>query len=184
MKNKVTRLRPSPNEEARIIREECDRRRKLRLQQVREQQREFAHHIRQEVEQRRQRELERLEKELREEWEQQHREKLHNLQQLYQESLQLLGQGHRDAKENEPDMGAIARKEVENYTKAKDRYQDALKELKSQRLKDHERQNRLINARKKALQAEKERSARVASLPLHTAQSERRDQEATCCEEN
>lgn len=42
----------------------------------------------------------------------------------------------------EPDMGAIARKEVENYTKAKDRYQDALKELKSQRLKDHERQNR------------------------------------------
>lgn len=39
-------------------------------------------------------------------------------------------------------MGAIARKEVENYTKAKDRYQDALKELKSQRLKDHERQNR------------------------------------------
>lgn len=166
MKNKVTRLRPSPNEEARIIREECDRRRKLRLQQVREQQREFAHHIRQEVEQRRQRELERLEKELREEWEQQHREKLHNLQQLYQESLQLLGQGHRDAKENEPDMGAIARKEVENYTKAKDRYQDALKELKSQRLKDHERQNRLINARKKALQTEKERSARVASLPL------------------
>lgn len=44
--------------------------------------------------------MERLEKELREEWEQQHREKLHNLQQLYQESLQLLGQGHRDAKEN------------------------------------------------------------------------------------
>ncbi|XP_075892081.1 centrosomal protein 295 isoform X3 [Nelusetta ayraudi] len=166
MKKKVTRLRPSPNEEARIIREECDRRRKLRLQQVREQQREFAHHIRQEVEQKRQRELERLEKELRDEWEQQHREKLHHLQQLYQESLQLLGQGHRDAKENEPDMGAIARKEVENYTKAKDRYKDALKELKSQRLKDHERQNRLINARKKALQAEKERSARVASLPL------------------
>lgn len=44
--------------------------------------------------------MERLEKELREEWEQQHREKLHNLQKLYQESLQLLGQGHRDAKEN------------------------------------------------------------------------------------
>lgn len=70
------------------------------MSKVREQQREFALHIRQEVEVRRQREFERLENELREEWEQQHRKKLENLQQLYQESLQLLGQSHRDAKEN------------------------------------------------------------------------------------
>ncbi|XP_030599310.1 centrosomal protein of 295 kDa isoform X2 [Archocentrus centrarchus] len=166
MKRKVSRLRPSPNEEARIIREEQERRRKLRIQQVREQQRYIALQIRREVEQRRQYELQRLEQELRKEWEDEQREKLHKLQRLYQESLQLLGQGHRSAKENEPDLAAIAQREEENHTKAEERYREALKELKSQRIKDQEKQNQFINTRKKALQAEKERSAKVASLPL------------------
>ncbi|KAF7651379.1 hypothetical protein LDENG_00111830 [Lucifuga dentata] len=165
MKRKVTKLRPSPNEEAQLLREEHERRRKLRIQQVREQQRNIALQIRREVKQRRQRELEHLEEHLREDWERQQREKLHTLQRLYQEGLQMLGQGHRSAKENEPDLAAIAQREAESNAKAKERYQEAVKELKSQRLKDHERQNFSINARKKALQVEKERSAKMASLP-------------------
>ncbi|XP_051254471.1 uncharacterized protein cep295 isoform X8 [Dicentrarchus labrax] len=165
MKRTVSQVKLSPNEEARLIREEQERRRKLRIQQVREQQRYFALQIRREVEQRRRRELEQLGEELREDWERQQREKLHTLQKLYQESLQLLGQGHRSAKENEPDLAAIAQREEENHTKAEERFREALIELKSQRLKDHERQSRSINARRKALQAEKERSAKVASLP-------------------
>ncbi|TDH15402.1 hypothetical protein EPR50_G00030590 [Perca flavescens] len=165
MKRKVAKLRLSPNEEARVIREEHERRRKLRIQQVREQQRYIALQIRREVEQRRQRELEQLEEELRKDWERQQREKLDTLQNLYQESLQLLGQGHRSAQEHEPDLAAIAQREEENHVKAEERYREALKDLKSQRLKDNERQSRSINARKKALQAEKERSAKVASLP-------------------
>ncbi|TKS80614.1 Centrosomal protein of 295 kDa [Collichthys lucidus] len=165
MKRKVSQLRLSPNEEARLIREEHERRRKLRIQQVREQQRYIALQIRREVELRRRRELEQLKEELREDWERQQREKLDTLQKLYQESLQLLGQGHRSAKENEPDLAAIAQREEENHSKAEERYREALNELKSQRLKDRERQSRSINARKKALQAEKERAAKVASLP-------------------
>ncbi|KAM6931874.1 uncharacterized protein cep295 isoform 2-T2 [Lycodopsis pacificus] len=165
MKRKVAKLRLSPNEEARIIREEHERRRKLRIQQVREQQRCISLQIRREVEQRRQRELEQLEQQLREDWERQQREKLHALQTLYQESLQLVGQGHRSAKENEPDLEAIAQRKEENHVKAEERYREALKELKSQRLKDDERQSQPINARKKALHAEKERSAKVSSLP-------------------
>ncbi|KAG7459173.1 hypothetical protein JOB18_000196 [Solea senegalensis] len=165
MKKKLARIRPSPNEEARILKEEHERRRKLRIQQVREQQRQIALQIRQAVEQRRQCELEQLGEELRLDWEQQQREKLDKLQRLYQESLQLLGQGHRDAKENEPDLAAIAQREEENHAKAEQRHQQALKELKSQRLEEHERQNKSIKARKKALQIEKERSAKVASLP-------------------
>ncbi|XP_058489850.1 uncharacterized protein cep295 isoform X2 [Solea solea] len=165
MKKKLARIRPSPNEEARILKEEHERRRKLRIQQVREQQRQIALQIRQAVEQRRQCELEQLGEELRLDWEQQQREKLDKLQRLYQESLQLLGQGHRDAKENEPDLAAIAQREEDNHAKAEQRHQQALKELKSQRLEEHERQNKSISARKKALQTEKERSAKVASLP-------------------
>lgn len=68
--------------------------------QVREQQRYIALQIRREVELRRRRELEQLKEELRDDWERQQREKLNTLQKLYQESLQLLGQGHRSAKEN------------------------------------------------------------------------------------
>ncbi|XP_033988661.1 uncharacterized protein cep295 [Trematomus bernacchii] len=165
MKRKVAKLRLSPNEEARIIREEHERRRKLRIQQVREQQRYISLQICREVERRRQRELEQLEKDLREDWERQQRDKLHTLQTLYQESLQLLGQGHRSAKENEPDLEAIAQREEENNVKAEERYREAMKELKTQRLKDHEGQSRSTMARKKALQTEKERSAKVASLP-------------------
>ncbi|XP_068174358.1 centrosomal protein of 295 kDa isoform X2 [Antennarius striatus] len=165
MKRKVALLRLSPNEEARLMREEYERRRKLRIQQVREQQRDIALHIRREVEQRRQHELEQLGKELREAWECQQREKLNALQKLYQENLKLVGQGHRSAKENEPDLAAIAKKEEENHLKAEERYRGALQELKSQRLKEHERQNQSINARKLALQTEKERAAKVASLP-------------------
>lgn len=68
--------------------------------QVREQQRYIALQIRQAVEQKRQHELEQLERQLRQDWERQQREKLDTLQRLYQESIQLLGQGHRSAKEN------------------------------------------------------------------------------------
>nr|XP_033952631.1 centrosomal protein of 295 kDa isoform X3 [Pseudochaenichthys georgianus] len=165
MKRKVAKLRLSPNEEARIIREEHERRRKLRIQQVREQQRYISLQICREVERRRQRELEQLEKDLRADWERQQGDKLHTLQTLYQQSLQLLGQGHRSAKENEPDLEAIAQREEENSVKAEERYREAMKELKTQRLKDHEGQSRSTVARKKALQTEKERSAKVASLP-------------------
>lgn len=165
MKRKVSRLRLSPNEEARIIREELERRRKLRIQQVREQQREIALHICREVERRRQQELRRLEEQLREEWEQEQKKKLQTLQSLYQENLRLLGQSHRSAKENEPDLAAFAQREEEHHAKAEERYREALKELKTQKVKEQERQKRSINARKKALQAEKERSAKVASLP-------------------
>ncbi|XP_013871349.1 uncharacterized protein cep295 isoform X2 [Austrofundulus limnaeus] len=165
MKRKVSKLRLSPNEEARIIREEHERRRKLRIQQVREQQRYIALQIRREVEQRRQHELDQLEQELREDWTRQQNDKLQALQRLYQESLQLVGQSHRSAKENEPDLAAVAQREEENRAKAEERYREALKELKMQKISDHERQNQTVNARKKALQAEKERSAKVASLP-------------------
>ncbi|XP_054650510.1 centrosomal protein of 295 kDa [Dunckerocampus dactyliophorus] len=165
MNRGATKLRLSPNEEAQLIREEKERRRKLRLQQVREQQKLIALQMRQNVEQRRLSELEQLEEELREEWERERSDKLLALQALYEQSLQLVGQGQRMAKENEPDIVAIAQKEAEDHAKAAERFRGALSELKSQRLKEREIQNQTINARKKALQEEKKRSAKVASLP-------------------
>ncbi|XP_052323839.1 centrosomal protein of 295 kDa isoform X2 [Oncorhynchus keta] len=165
MKRNVSRLRLSPNEEAQLIREEHERRRKLRIQQVREQERYIALQIRTEVQLRRERELQNLAEELKGEWEQQQSEKLKTLQKLYQDNLRVLGEGHRSAKENEPDWEAIAQKNEENHVRADERYRVALKELKSQRQKDQEEQNRFIEARKKSIQVEKQRAAKVANFP-------------------
>ncbi|KAM9732829.1 LOW QUALITY PROTEIN: centrosomal protein of 295 kDa [Menidia menidia] len=158
MQRKVSRLRLSPNEEARIIREEYERRRKLRIQQVREQQKYISLKIRREVEQRRKDELQKLELQLREDWETQQKNKLETLERLYQESLQLVGQGHRSAKDHEPDLEAIAQREEQNQAKAEERFQEALKQLKTQRLEDVERQKKsTVRGRRRYRQKRKDR---------------------------
>uniref|UniRef100_A0A4W5NS23 Uncharacterized protein n=1 Tax=Hucho hucho TaxID=62062 RepID=A0A4W5NS23_9TELE len=127
-----------------------ERRRKLRIEQVREQERYIALQIRTEVRQRRERELQNLEQELKEEWERQQREKQETLQKLYQDNLRVLGEGHRSANENKPDCEAIAQENEENKVRADEQYRE---------------HNRFIEARKKAIQVEKERAAKVANLP-------------------
>uniref|UniRef100_W5MKP7 Centrosomal protein of 295 kDa n=1 Tax=Lepisosteus oculatus TaxID=7918 RepID=W5MKP7_LEPOC len=165
MKRKVARLKLSPNEEAQLIKQEHERRRKLRLQQVREQERYIALQIRREVQQRRDLELQNLAEELRAAWLRQRAERVRALESLYQHSLRAVGEGHRRAKENEPDLAAIAQKMLQSNEKAEERHRHALKELKTQRQKQSEEQTRHLKARRKALLAEKERSAKIASLP-------------------
>ncbi|NWJ05956.1 CE295 protein, partial [Crypturellus undulatus] len=112
MKRKVARagkLRLSPNEEAMLLKEEYERRRKLRLQQVREQQKYIALRIRQEVKRRREEQLHQLEEALRAEWEKEQDQKMKGLERLYLSSLRAVGEGHRQARENEPDLEALAK---------------------------------------------------------------------------
>ncbi|KFV86067.1 Centrosomal protein KIAA1731, partial [Struthio camelus australis] len=112
MKRKVTRagkLRLSPNEETMLLKEEYERRRKLRLQQVREQEKYIALQIRQEVKQRKEEQLRQLEKMLRAEWQKAQDQKIKALEKLYLSSLRAVGEGHRQAKENEPDLEALAK---------------------------------------------------------------------------
>ncbi|KAL4647116.1 centrosomal protein of 295 kDa isoform X1 [Arapaima gigas] len=168
MKRKVTKiglLRLSPNEEAQLLKEEQDRRRRLRLQQVREQERHIALQIRKEVQHRRDLELKKLAEQLKADWELQQREQLEALKKVYEDSLQAVGEGHRGAKENEPDWETIARRAEENNEKAAERHREALKELKLRRQRQHEEQTRHIQARRRAVLAEKQRAAKVASLP-------------------
>ncbi|NXL12888.1 CE295 protein, partial [Setophaga kirtlandii] len=102
-------LRLSPNEEAMFLKEEYERRRKLRLQQVREQQKCISYQIRQKVKQRREEQLHQLEEALRAEWQKAQDEKMKALEELYLSSLRAIGEGHRQAKENEPDLEALAK---------------------------------------------------------------------------
>ncbi|XP_040282277.1 centrosomal protein of 295 kDa isoform X5 [Bufo bufo] len=168
MKRKVAKasaLRLSPNEEASMLQQERERRRKLRLQQVREQEKFIAQQIRQDVKERKDQQLQQLAGDLRARWEAAQAEKLQALEKIYLCTLNAIGEGHRQAKENEPDLKAIEKAVAANKEKAKKRHQEALKELKQQKEKQLRAQSWLIEARKKVLGIEKERAAKIASLP-------------------
>ncbi|XP_035398569.2 centrosomal protein of 295 kDa isoform X1 [Cygnus atratus] len=162
---KVGKLRLSPNEETMLLKEEYERRRKLRLQQVREQQKYIALQIRQKVKQKREEQLHQLEEALRAEWQKEQDEKIKALEKLFLSSLRAVGEGHRQAKENEPDLEALAKQAEERKQRAEKRHRKALKEQKFQKEKLLREQARRINARKHALDVERERAAKVASLP-------------------
>ncbi|XP_051881923.1 centrosomal protein of 295 kDa isoform X3 [Pristis pectinata] len=168
MKRKVARLsgfRLSPNEEALLIKEEHERRRRLRIKQVREQERFIAEQIREKVKQCRNQQLEQLANELKAEWQLAQGEKTKSLEKLYLSSLKAVGKGHRQAQENEPDLKIQSRLAAVNREKAEKRHREALRELKQQREKEHEAQTRYIKTRKKALLIEKKRAITIAHLP-------------------
>ncbi|XP_075858548.1 centrosomal protein of 295 kDa isoform X3 [Microcebus murinus] len=168
MKRKVVntgKLRLSPNEEALILKEDYERRRKLRLLQVREQERDIASQIRQGIKQRRNQQFTRLAEELRAEWEESQNQKIQNLEKLYVASLRNMGAGHQQAKENEPDLDALAWRAAERKRKADLRHKEALKVQKHQKEMLMKQKTWHIKARKEALLVEKERSAKITSLP-------------------
>lgn len=168
MRRKVVnpgKLRLSPNEEAFILKEDYERRRKLRLLQVREQERDIALQIREDIKQRRNKQFTRLAEELRAEWEESQTQKIKNLEKLYLASLRNMGEGHQQAKENEPDLNALAHRAAERKKKAEVRHREALKVQKNQKEMLMKQKTWHIKARKEALLVEKERSAKITSLP-------------------
>ncbi|XP_032878312.1 centrosomal protein of 295 kDa isoform X5 [Amblyraja radiata] len=168
MKRKVAKLSGfhlSPNEEALLIKEEHERRRRLRIKQVREQERFIAVQIREKVKQCRNEQLEQLATELKAEWQMAQGEKTKCLEKLYLGSLKTVGEGHRQAQENEPDLKMQSIRVAVNREKAEKRHREALMELKQQREKDHEAQTRHIKTRNKALLIEKQRAMTIAHLP-------------------
>uniref|UniRef100_A0A6J0VHE5 Centrosomal protein of 295 kDa isoform X2 n=1 Tax=Pogona vitticeps TaxID=103695 RepID=A0A6J0VHE5_9SAUR len=177
MKRKVAKagaLRLSPNEEAQLLKEEHERRRRLRLQQVREQERNIALQIRQDVKQRRDEQLHLLAEELKANWQKAQDEKIKALEKLYLSGLRAVGEGHQQAKENEPDLEALSRQAEERKQRAEKRHKEALKKQKTQREKLLREQIWRANARRHAFQVEKERAAKIASLPpppLHPSEN-------------
>uniref|UniRef100_A0A8C6HAP3 Centrosomal protein 295 n=1 Tax=Mus spicilegus TaxID=10103 RepID=A0A8C6HAP3_MUSSI len=160
-----TKLRLSPSEEAFILKEDYERRRKLRLLQVREQERGIAFQIREGIKQRRSQQVSHLAEELRAKWEEAQSQKIQNLEKLYLASLRHMGDGHRQAKENEPDLDALSRRAAERKRKAEVRHKEALKVQKNQKEMLMKQKTRHINARKEAVLVEKQRSAKMARLP-------------------
>ncbi|KAJ6664917.1 hypothetical protein lerEdw1_005889 [Lerista edwardsae] len=132
---------------------------------VREQERNIALQIRQDIKQRRDEQLHQLAEELKAEWQKAQDEKITALEKLYLSSLRAIGEGHRQAKENEPDFEALAKQAEERKQRAEKRHQEALKEQRNQKEKLQREKTWRVNARKHALGVEKERAAQIANLP-------------------
>ncbi|XP_038050313.1 centrosomal protein of 295 kDa-like [Patiria miniata] len=164
-KSVKTGYRLSPNEEAALIKQEKERRRKIRIQQVREQERHFASKIRNNVSKKKGEELKNLALHLKKDWEEAKKEKTDALQKMFERSLESVGDGHRAASSQPPLAEIRAAQALKDKHAANERYSSALQRQKQEDEQHYLKENAHIIARKAAIQTEKVRAAKIASLP-------------------
>ncbi|XP_070539383.1 centrosomal protein of 295 kDa-like [Ptychodera flava] len=160
-------FRLSPNEEAAIIKKEKERRRKLRLQQVREQEKAFAQKLRKHAKDKREKEVRVLAENLQRHWLDDQVNKERGLEILYEKSLNSVGEGHRaaDAQKTEEKEEIRLAISIHNEKIAAERHNEALRELQIQKNEQFQKENAHLMARKSALEIERARAAVMASLP-------------------
>ncbi|XP_072180066.1 uncharacterized protein [Diadema setosum] len=159
------RYRLSPNEEAAILKEERDRRRKLRLKQVREQDRLFAKQLLAKAKAKKVAEVNALSEKLEEEWRAVQQEKAEALDDIYQRCLERVGDGHRAAQSQKPLDEERAETARKNSKVAKQRHREAMMKEMTERNEKWQKENAHIISRKNAMDVEKVRASHVASLP-------------------
>ncbi|XP_052783812.1 serine/arginine repetitive matrix protein 2-like isoform X3 [Mya arenaria] len=165
MRVRKGRLRLSPNEEAALLKEETEKRRKLRLQQVREQSKENAARIRHRVKEEKHHQLMKLATDIKDQLDEEKAERVRHLEQQYDNSLRNIGIGHKTAREQPDWSEERAMVEQAENLRAEARGRAAIERQKTENTQRQMEANRLILARKEALAAEKERSAQIAAMP-------------------
>lgn len=156
-------LKPSPNEEFKLLQDEKQKLRKLRLQQVREQEKTLANQLRKKFKEKEKQELNLLGNELKRKWQDNITEKRTALENLYLENVSHVGEGHHAALMREDD-GAPKVLSLEDETKVAERYKEAVKKLKADEAERAQLQYEKTEAKQKALEIERIRAARVAAL--------------------
>ncbi|KAL4219939.1 hypothetical protein ACF0H5_020350 [Mactra antiquata] len=165
MKIRKGRLRLSPNEEAAILKEETEKRRKQRLQQVRDQSKENAAKIRNAVKQEKHRQLMKLATDIKNQLEAEKAERVRHLEQQYDNSLRNIGVAHKQAAE-QPDWTEERElvQEAANL-RAEARGRAAVEKLQQEMAHQNHEAHKHIIARKQALEREKTRAAEIAAMP-------------------
>ncbi|XP_041483407.1 centrosomal protein of 295 kDa-like [Lytechinus variegatus] len=158
-------FRLSPNEEAAILKEERDRRRKLRLKQVREQDRLFAKQLLVRTKAKKEAEVKALSLKLEAEWKAVQTEKQEALKEIYQQCMSKVGDGHREARNQKPLDEERAAAALKNAKAAKQRHQAAILKESAEKNEKWQKENAHIISRKNALEVEKVRASHIANLP-------------------
>ncbi|XP_052104935.1 uncharacterized protein LOC127737994 isoform X4 [Mytilus californianus] len=165
MKAKRGKYRLSPNEEAQLVKDETERRRKQRIIQVREQSKQNAEKIRQAVKLERDRQVTKLAVELQNQLEKEKDEKVRKLETQYENSLKSIGQGHKEAVEQYDRTEERELLQKEDNRRAEARGSAAMDKLKRERMFREFEETKQIKARQAALEEERKRAAMIASLP-------------------
>ncbi|XP_074662790.1 uncharacterized protein LOC141915222 [Tubulanus polymorphus] len=164
---KVSQYRLSPNEVEKLLKEEHERRKKLRIIQVREQSKARAAKIRTAVKEERERQLRLLEDKARAELEAERQEKIKQLENEYERCLKSVGEAHTHASDLDKEHKDVKRqiKREKDDLRARKRHVVALKKEKIQNDLQKYEETKTIIARQRTLEKERERSAHIASLP-------------------
>ncbi|KMQ94272.1 leucine-rich repeat-containing protein [Lasius niger] len=166
-----------------IKKNERDRRRRLRLEQVRQQSKEISNRLLERAKKIAREELSKLEKDGRSELKQMHDRKIMDIQQKYQEDLEDIGQAHALAA-LQPDANIIIEEEErKDRAMALKRGKDAIECMKEAKQKDSAEaahQERL----RKVREIENTRAAMIAKLPKSMSPEEHKRMNTSSSQED
>ncbi|PFX25843.1 uncharacterized protein LOC111329743 isoform X2 [Stylophora pistillata] len=157
-------LKPSPNEEANILQNEREKRKKQRLKQIREQEKAFSRKVLKDARKRQNIELKELTCHLKDQWKIAQEKRKSDLEKKYQENAADFGLGHRTASEDQTNYSKPEMTKEERQ-RALERYEKAVEQLMYERAKMTQSERERTKARQLALKIERQRAARVAALP-------------------
>lgn len=163
-----------------IKKNERDRRRRLRLEQVRQQSKEISNRLLERAKKIAREELDKLEKDEKSELKQMYDRKIMDLQRKYQEDLEDIGQAHVSAA-LQPDANAIIEEEVrKDRAAALKRGKDAIERMREAKQTDGTEaahQERLRRVR----EIENVRAALIAKLPKPSEENDRTERNPSQC---
>ena len=171
---------PSPNEIEMLIQEQTMLKRRLRLQQVRQQGQVIAKNIRENVDDKRRRALQDLASELNKQYVVKQEQQFNAVKEKYTEGLGDVGSAHTCAANTDTDQALFEAKFEQKKVVARKRYCDAIKQLRE--VKSIEEKENIAKASRRMLVTHKEniRAKRIAMLPKPERSSEETDTTDSC----
>ncbi|XP_014667894.1 PREDICTED: centrosomal protein of 295 kDa-like isoform X3 [Priapulus caudatus] len=158
--------RLSPNEEARLIAEEAERRKKCRLLQVRNQAKNHATAILRDSKLRNTMEVDVLASRLKRHWQMKKHTRLSELEHLHCTTMDSIGNSHCLANSQEENQNMQKVVAMNNDHRARSRHQTAMQLLHNENETRNKLQNQRIIFRKSALEVEKARASAIASRTI------------------
>ena len=156
---------PSPNEIESMVQQQTSQRRKIRLQQVRQQGQVIAKHIRASVDERRQHILQDMASELNKQYIAKQQQQLTAVKEKYSEGLSNVGKAHNCAAETDTDQALLEAKFEQKKMIAKERFNEAINQLREIRSLEEKENIEKINRRRLVTHKENVRAKRIAMLP-------------------
>ncbi|CAM4878180.1 unnamed protein product [Rotaria socialis] len=155
----------STSQQEKLIQNETERRRTLRLLQTRQIEKQRAAQLRQTIADEKKKQTYVLVNHLKNEWVQQKNDLHDNLEYQFRENLMEMGKGHKEAADQPDYEHEWLTKTLDNDARAVERGQQALDKLHVDMMQNENERNLHILHRKAALELEKVRAQQVAKLP-------------------